>query len=1760
MTVSDALGAFTPAVRDWFESAFAGPTPVQVEAWAAIDSGDNALVIAPTGSGKTLAAFMHAIDGLYRERDAAQAGGAGRAPDGDDGRARGKRAGKALSAAGPDAAGARLRDASAPPTRVLYVSPLKALGADVQRNLRAPLQGIAARRSRRGDPEVRIDVGMRTGDTPGGERARLLRRPPQILITTPESLFLMLTSRARETLQGVRTVIVDEVHAVAGTKRGAHLAVSLERLDALLPRPAQRVGLSATVRPVEEVAAFLGGASPVTVVNPPSSRRLDLRVAVPVEDMTLIPVPQAAAADGRDGDPPSAGRRPPGGPGSDGGRGAPEGPDRSPAAGQTTAASSIWPHVEASILDRILAHRSTIVFVNSRGLAERLTARLNGLYSARFGDPDDPAGDGPAAGPGTPAAQAYDSWSGGTQGRASDPARRIARAHHGSVSKERRASTERDLKSGALRCVVATSSLELGIDMGLVDEVIQVGVPPSAASGLQRVGRAGHAVGGIPSGVVYPRTRRDLLDAAVVVDRMRAGLIEALQMPDNPLDVLAQQTVAAVAMEPLETEAWYRLVRRSRPFRRLPRSAFDATLDMLAGRYPSTDFAELRPRIVWDRQKGTLIARPGAQRLAVTSGGTIPDRGAYSVILPEGEEAAGARRVGELDEEMVYESRVGDVVALGATTWRILEITDDRVVVAPAPGRSARLPFWRGDGAGRPAELGAAIGGFLADLDAAVADGDPDGRFAERLAASGLDGNAVSNLLALALQQCQATGALPTDRRLVVERVRDEAGDWRIILHSPHGRRVHEPWALIVAERIRRRWKVDPSVVAGDDGIVARVPDADGRVPGADAFEFDPADVRRLVGDAVSGSALFASRFRECAARALLLPKRNPGRRSPLWQQRLRAGQLLQVAGEHPGFPVLVETARECLHDVYDVEALTALMERIRDGRVRFAEATTAVPSPFAADLLFGYVAEFLYESDAPLAERRTSLLSLDSGLLADLLGGDGYADVLDPAVADLLGRELQCLTAGRRVRGREGLADLLRRLGPLTGEGVLARVDAEPRDAAAWLSRLEEERRIVQVTVAGERRWAAVEDSPALRDALAVDLPDGVPEAFLEPTRHPLRDLAARYARTHTAFTSAELAAHLGLGVAVVDAALADLCQSGRLLAGTFDPRRLAPERRAEQWIDPGVLSRLRSRSLKAARDATEPAPQRAYARLLLEHHGLLHAPAGDPLHAGPAEAQPAGTGQSAGTGAAGAAAWTAGGALWGVDGLLRAVEQLAGVPLPASLWETQILPARVRDYAPAMLDELISTGAVVWSGHGRLGDRDGLIALHLAEYAAETLPEPSDRETETGSKEGERPGGGSHGAPASPLAGPSSPASGASPDLRAVRRAIVEVLADGGAYFPDQLATLAGRRICADPAASAPRPGAGIPPADVSSALWDLAWSGRVTTDTWAAPRSLIAAPPPRRRIPASPRRRRHARIAPGRTPARTGGAGGLGRWSLLRRDRLDDREPDEMARGLSLAEGLLDRYAILTRDAVASDGVPGGFASLRRLLRGMEEAGRVLRGRFVDGLGAAQFAERATVDRLRDLADAPAGPPAPIALSAADPANPYGAVLPWPPHPTAIRPARRPGAFVVIDRGELVLYLPQGGRALLTYGRGSAETGIPSEDAGGFDGPSGAGDIDESRNPADGDLTAGDPAHGNPAEGDPTAGAGGDPTAGDPDRDASVGAALQALAAALRRGAVTFTVETVDARPATASPIAARLREAGFAAVPRGFRWRG
>ena len=1198
MRDSTAFGGFSPVTKAWFSAAFAAPTPAQTGAWQAVSAGRNALVVAPTGSGKTLAAFLWALDRL---------------------------------AASPPPADKRHR------CRVLYVSPLKALAVDVERNLRAPLAGMRQTAARLGLRAPDITVGVRSGDTTAADRRKLSAAPPDVLITTPESLFLMLTAQARESLRGVDTVIVDEIHAVAGTKRGAHLALSLERLDELLERPAQRIGLSATVRPIDEVARFLGGAHPVEVVAPTAVKQWDLQVVVPVEDMTELGT-LTEASDDLEG----------------------------PAAGNAPRAS-IWPHVEERIVDLIEQHHSTIVFANSRRLAERLTARLNEIAADRRGDtPPDPS---------VPAEiMAQSGTSAGAAGV-------LARAHHGSVSKEQRSLIEDDLKTGRLPCVVATSSLELGIDMGAVDLVVQVESPPSVGSGLQRVGRAGHQVGEVSRGVVFPKHRADLVQTAVTVQRMRSGQIEALKVPANPLDVLAQQVVAATSLDTWDADALFGVVRRAAPFATLPRSAYDATLDLLAGRYPSDEFAELRPRIVWDRVANTLVGRPGAQRLAVTSGGTIPDRGLFGVFLvgdasPTGGSAAGSR-VGELDEEMVYESRVGDVFALGASSWRIEDITHDRVLVSPAPGVPGKLPFWKGDGLGRPAELGAAVGAFVRELARL-----PETEAVERAAAAGLDPFAAANLVAFLTDQRADTGYVPNDRLLLVERCRDELGDWRLIVHSPYGAAVHGPWALAIGARLRERFGVDAQAMAGDDGIVVRIPETDADPPGAALALFEPDELDDVVTTEVGGSALFASRFRECAARALLLPRRDPGKRSPLWQQRQRSAALLSVASKYGSFPIVLEAVRECLQDVYDVPALVTLMRDIDARRIRVVEVETQTPSAFARSLLFGYVAAFVYEGDSPLAERKAAALALDPALLGELLGRAELRDLLDPDVVDEIERELQRLDDDRRAKGIEGAADLLRLLGPLTSHDVAAR-STDPAAALHHLVELEAVRRAVRVRIAGAECFAAVEDVSRLRDALGVPVPVGVPEAFTEPVADPLGDLCARYARTHGPFTTPEVAARFGLGQAVAHDALNRLAAAGRLVTGEFRPGSTGSE-----WCDAEVLRRLRRRSLAAARKEVEPVEPAALGRFL--------------------------------------PAWQhVGSRLRGADGVLAVVEQLAGSAVPASALEPFVLSSRLVDYSPAMLDELTSAGEVIWTGTGALPGGDGWISLHVADTATLTLPD---------------------------------------------------------------------------------------------------------------------------------------------------------------------------------------------------------------------------------------------------------------------------------------------------------------------------------------------------------------------------------------------------------------------------------------------------
>ncbi|MBO4143855.1 ATP-dependent helicase [Micromonospora tulbaghiae] len=1539
------LTEFGAATREWFTAAFAAPTPAQEGAWRSVAAARNALVVAPTGSGKTLAAFLWSLDRLAKE---------------------------------PPPADPRRR------CRVLYVSPLKALAVDVERNLRAPLTGIRQAAARLGLVPPDVTVGMRTGDTPADERRAFARTPPDILITTPESLFLLLTSAARDSLRGVDTVIVDEVHAVAGTKRGAHLALSLERLDALLERPAQRIGLSATVRPIDVCARFLGGARPVDIVQPPANKTIEVSVQVPVEDMTRLDEQE---------------------------------PPEDDLGGLAPRRPSIWPAVEERVFALIRAHRSTIVFTNSRRSAERLCARLNELAAeeleaasapessrvARGGEPvrvsdllpgadRPPAGDaaGPVHAPRQPAEVMAQS------GAAAGAPAVIARAHHGSVSREERKQIEEALKSGRLPAVVATSSLELGIDMGAVDLVVQIEAPPSVAAGLQRVGRAGHQVGAVSRGVVFPKHRGDLLSCTVVAERMGAGAIEELHYPRNPLDVLAQQIVAMVALEPWRLGDLAVLVRRAAPFAELPDSALHAVLDMLSGRYPSTAFAELRPRLVWDRATDVLTGRPGAQRLAVTSGGTIPDRGLFGVFLAGAERAA---RVGELDEEMVYESRVGDVFLLGSSSWRIEEITPDRVLVSPAPGQAARMPFWKGDQLGRPVELGRAIG---ARVRALLRQSDADAVAALR--AGGLDDWAAGNLMNYLREQKAATRSLPDDRTVVVERFRDELGDWRLAVHSVLGARVNGPWALAIGRRLAERYGVDAQVMPSDDGIVVRLPDTADTPPGADVVVFEPDEIAQLVEESVGTSALFASRFRECAARSLLLPRRDPRRRQPLWQQRQRAAQLLDVAREYADFPVTLEAARECLQDVFDQPALGGLMRDLAARKVRLVEVESERPSPFARSLLFGYVGAFLYEGDAPLAERRAAALALDSGLLGELLGRVDLRELLDPEVLAETARQLCWLTEQRRPRDPEDVVELLRVVGDLSSAELAERGVPE-----SWAEELAAARRVLRVRIAGEDRWVVVEDAARLRDALGVALPVGVAEAYLAPVADPLTDLVARYARTHGPFAAATCAARFGLGVFVVEQALRRLAANGRVVSGEF-----APDTVGTQWCDAEVLRLLRRRSLAALRREIEPVPPRALAAFLPRWQQV-------------------------------------GSSARGVEAVAAAVEQLQGVSVPASALERLVLPARVADYSPAQLDELCAGGEVVWAGAGAISGGDGWVTLAYADVAPLLLPPPDEALT-----------------------------------LTPLHESVLDALADGQALF---FRSLSDRVGATDDAA-------------LSGAVWDLVWAGHLTNDTLAPLRAALGAGGAHRSRPSAPRTRyrRPGRVA---LPSRGGPPTMAGRWS-----RLPERDSDPTRRAAALADLLLERHGVVTRGAVVAEQVTGGFAGVYPVLSAMEERGAARRGYFVEGLGAAQFAVPGAVDRIRALADDTQGRGGPtVVLAATDPANPYGAALPWPERvvdsgdgaapATGHRAGRKAGALVVLVGGDLVLYVERGGRTILSF----------------------TDDTD------------------------------------------TLGAAGKALADAVHSGALgAISVERADGEAVNASPLRDALTAAGFRATPRGLRLRG
>jgi ATP-dependent helicase Lhr and Lhr-like helicase len=1500
---SDPLAPFSEPVRRWFEASFEGPTPAQVGGWQAISGGANALICAPTGSGKTLASFLWGIDKLSRM----------------------SRLGEGV--------------------RLVYVSPLKALSYDIERNLRAPLRGIGAD----------ISVGLRTGDTPQSERRAMRKTPPDILITTPESLYLMLSSGAREILGTTEAVIVDEIHAVAQSKRGSHLALTLERLEHLVkdhadgaagpvtdlepppaavaadaassgwspksaPPPAshgqglQRIGLSATQRPLERIARFLVGPKrECQIVDAGAAKELDLKIVVPVEDMSEPGAPAFPSEDG------------------------------SPADGEPNAhVRSIWPAIYPELLKLVKEHTSTIIFVNARRAAERLAKRLNELAAdeadqelpateqlgqdaaapptvdadgarssstsslpgggAVLGDhPEEAAPAAPAAGGGTKTA---------TGPAGPDGMVEIARAHHGSLSHEERTVVEEMLKSGQLPCLVATSSLELGIDMGAVDLVIQVESPKSVSRGLQRVGRAGHSLGEVSRGRIFPKFRADLLECAVVAKRMREGAIEETVIPQNPLDVLAQHLVAMAALDEWEVDEIERLVTASEPFHELSREQLENVLDMLDGRYPSDRFAELRPRIVWDRTAGTMHGRKGARQLVVTNAGTIPDRGLYGVHLPDG------RRVGELDEEMVYEARPGQTFLLGATTWRIEEITRDRVIVTPAPGVPGAVPFWKGDGIGRPAELGKAIGAFARE---AVS------REPKELAADyDLDRRAAENLVAYLREQQAATRVVPSDETIVVERFRDEIGDWRLCVLSPYGGRVHAAWGLALAAKIRAERELEADAIWSDDGIVVHLPDAD-EPPPSDLVLVEPDELEDLVVEELSGSALFGSHFRENAARSLLIPRAYPGKRTPLWQQRLKAQSLLEVARDFPRFPVVLETYRECLRDVLDLPSLAELLRDLHSRKLSLVEVETPTASPFASSLLFDYVATYMYEGDTPNAERRAAALALDRDLLRELLGQEELRELIDPEALEEVEAQLQHRTEAGLAGDRDALQQVLRNVGDLTAEECEQRV-AEGYSAASMLEKLVAERRVAVVRIAGEERYVAVEDAGTYRDALGVPPPAGLPESFLAEHPDPLVALVRRYARTHGPFPTPQLAARYGIDPTP---ALRELERGGALVRG-----ELLPGGSEREWCDADVLRRVRRASLAHLRREVEPAGRDRFARFLPSWQNVdAHRAAG----AGP-------------------------------DRLREALVPLQGVTLTPKVWEGDVLPRRLGAYSPAWLDELCTSGEVVWIGAGALGRSGGRVALYFRDDVRLAGPPPANAKLER--VEGE------------------------------VHDAIRERLAAGPDFWLDLLADL------------------DHPAEELHSALWDLAWSGEVTNDAFSplrAPR-LRATPRPEQRG------RRFAR-------RRASGASVQGRWSLTA--PLFENAPAEGPRLRAQAELMLERYGIVTRESVLAEGVPGGFAGLYAELGNLELLGTARRGYFVEGLGGAQFALPGAVERLRSLPEADGSF---FLLAATDPANPYGASLPWPKPASGRRPARAPGAHVLLRDGAPVLYVERGGRGIL------------------------------------------------------------------------------------------------------------------------------
>jgi len=1474
----DVLGLFHPTTAQWFREALGEPTAPQVEGWPAVSRGESTLILAPTGTGKTLAAFLWCLDKLMLQTPLDPERG----------------------------------------SRVVYVSPLKALAVDVERTLQRPLEGIAEFARREG-VVVRVpEISVRTGDTPQRERARFRRHPGEIVITTPESLYLMLTSAAGDALRTVETVIVDEIHALVPTKRGAHLALTLERLEAIVGRRVQRIGLSATQRPLEEVARFLGGAEgrgsyqtdqiyegkanraqeetasvlaevigesdalpgartyrPVTVVNAGARKALDLRVEIPVEDMARLSSARDQSEKEREG--------------------------------VGTKRVSIWQSIYPRVLEIVREHHSTLIFVNARRSAERMAAALNDLA----GEP-------------------------------------IARAHHGSLAAAQRSEIEGLLKAGDIRALVATSSLELGIDMGAIDQVVQIESPPSVASGMQRIGRAGHQVGAPSSGVIFPKYRADLIACAAVTRAMHEGHVESTRFLRNPLDVLAQQIVAVVSHPPLSKEAatkearWdsddegpgisygalFALVRGAAPFAELSQGVFDGVLDMLAGRYPSDEFAELRPRITWDRTRQWITPRVGVKRIAILNGGTIPDRGLYGVFLAG--ERAKPVRVGELDEEMVFETKPGETFVLGASTWRVEEIRQDRVLVSPAPGEPGKMPFWHGDKAGRPLEFGRRIGALVREIREM-----PRGAAVARLVEEhDLDPMAAENVLRYLADQELATVVVPDDRNVLIERVRDELGFWRVCLLTPFGSRVHAPWAMAATAKVRALGGPDVETMWSEDGFVLRFSETD-EAPSIEPFLLEPEEAAALVMQQLGATAMFAAKFRESAARALLLPRRRTQGRTPLWQQRKRAYDLLRVASRYASFPIVLETYRECLRDVFDMPALMETLRNIGDHTLQVHTVDSRTPSPFASALLFSYVANYIYDGDAPLAERKVQALAIDQDQLRELMGDADLRELLDVTAIEETEEQLQSLVDSYKARTADGVHDLLLRLGDLSREELLRRCMDD--EVVASVTKLLRARRVLEVQITGTKRLVAVEDSARYRDALKVALPSDLPAAFLEPMPDAWLDLVRRFARTHGPFTAPEVAARFGVAVGRVEASLERLVQAGRVVEGGFRPGGLHRE-----WCDEEVLRTIRRKSLARLRKEVEPVEQKTLARLFTRWQGVV---------------QPR----------------------RGLDALLDVVESLQGAPLPASILEQEILPARLAAYKPSDLDTLIAAGEVIWVGLEPLGDRDGRIGLYLSDKLSALWPM-----TTQSTQQNER------------------------------ESAVLSFLNAHGAAFFQELHEGVGSGY----------------PGETVDALWSLVWKGLITNDGMAALRAYIQPTPARR-----PARRVHVQGAQAAFRSRrTTPPAAQGRWAFQPAAAVEGRSQTPWSH--AIAQQLLTRYGVVFRETAHAEGLHGGFSAVYDVLKAMEESGKVRRGYFAADLGATQFAVPSAVELLRSLRTQQEGGKAEVVeLAATDPANPYGALLRWPVSPEALL-TRSVGARVILCDGALVAYLRRGNSNLQVF----------------------------------------------------------------------------------------------------------------------------